>query len=102
MIGIGRILDVAPLGPLFTFDMFGVSMHGLDDDSSVSDVVTFGFTSAKVASYYMDPPLSFDSMSGFVSGYNGISAEYNNDMSVFEYSPMSLYFPMITSSTPTT
>ena len=102
MIGTCRILDVAPLGPLFAFDMFKVSMHGLDDDSSISDVITFGFTFVKGASYYIDPPLSFDSMSRFVTHYNGISTEYNNDMSVFEYSLVSLYFPMITSPTPTT
>ena len=29
-----------------------------------------------------------------------MSAEYHNDMNIFEYSPMSLHFPIIASSTP--
>ena len=76
-------------------------MHELDDDGYIPDVVAFDFTSVKRASDYVDPPLYFDSMYGFVSRYDDMSAEYNNDMSVFEYSPMSLHFPMIASLTPT-
>ncbi|KAL6321576.1 hypothetical protein AAG906_024569 [Vitis piasezkii] len=41
-IGIGRILDAAPRGPLSTFDISGVSVL---DDESVLDVVTSDFAS---------------------------------------------------------
>ena len=101
MIGIGRILDVAPRGPRSTFGMFKFSMHELDDDGYVPNVVTFDFTYVKGATDYVDPPLYFDFMSRFVTRNDGMFAEYNNDMSVFKYSHVSLHFPMIASPTPT-
>ncbi|KAL6329575.1 hypothetical protein AAG906_022152 [Vitis piasezkii] len=70
MIGISRILDAAPHGPHFSFDMFGVSMLELDGDDSITDVATPDFTSVEGAPDPMDPPLSFDSMSGFVTRYD--------------------------------
>ena len=80
-IGIGRILDVAPRGLHSAFDIFGVFVL---DDESVLDVVTSDFTSVKEASDSVDPPLSSDTMSGFVTRFDGIS-DGNNDMSIFEY-----------------
>ena len=56
----------------------------------------------KGASDYVDPHLSFDSMSGFVTHYDDMSVEYNNDISVFEYSPVLFHFHMIASLTPIT
>ena len=50
----------------------------------------------------MNPPLSFDTMSGFVTHYDGMSTGYHNDMRIFEYSTVSLHFPVIASPTPTT
>ncbi|RVW91014.1 Retrovirus-related Pol polyprotein from transposon 17.6 [Vitis vinifera] len=60
-IGIDRILDAAPRGPLSAFDISGVSVL---DDESVLDVVTSDFASVEGASDSVDPPLSFDTMSG--------------------------------------
>ena len=102
MMGIGRILDASPHEPHFGLDLFGVSMLELDNDGSAPNVVAFNFTSVEGASDYVEPHLSFDSMSKFVTLYDDMSVEYNNDMSVFECSPMSLHFPMIASPTPTT
>ena len=67
-----------------------------------SDVLDFDFTFVEGASDYVDPHISFDSMSGFVSRYDNMSVEYKNNISVFEYSLVSLHFPMIASPTPIT
>ena len=98
MISIGRILNVRPR---YAFDMFGVFMLEIDDDDFVTDV-SHDIISVKGASDSMDPPLSFDTMSEFVTHNDGMSVEYHNDMSIFKYSPMSLHFLVIASSTPTT
>ena len=42
----------------------------------------------------MDPPFSFDTMSGFVTRFDDISDD-NNDMSIFEYLTVSQHFPLI-------
>ena len=49
----------------------------------------------------MDPPLSFDTMSRFVTRFDDVS-NGNNDMSIFEYLHVSQHFPLITLSAPTT
>ncbi|RVW91379.1 Retrovirus-related Pol polyprotein from transposon 17.6 [Vitis vinifera] len=97
-IGIGRILDAAPRGPLSAFDISGVSVL---DDESVLDVVTSDFASVEGASDSVDPPLSFDTMSGFVTRFDDIS-DGNNDMSIFEYLNVSQHFPLIAPPAPTT
>ena len=102
MIGIGRILDATPHGPHFTFDMFGVSMLEMDGDDSITEVATPDLTSVEGASNPVDPPFSFDSMSGFVTHYDVMSYRNNNDMSIFEYLPMSQHFPLITPQAPKT
>ena len=48
----------------------------------------------------MDLPLSFDTMSGFVTRYDDIS-DGNNDISIFEYLPVSQHFPLIKLPEPT-
>ena len=80
-IGIGSILDAAPRGPHSAFDIFRVFIL---DDESVLDVVTSDFTSVEGASDSVDPPLSSDTISGFVTCFDDIS-DGNNDMSIFEY-----------------
>ncbi|KAL6322740.1 hypothetical protein AAG906_018621 [Vitis piasezkii] len=102
MIGIGRILDAAPHGPHSTFDMFRVSMLEMDGDDSITDVATPDFTFVKRVSDPVDPSLSFDSMSGFVTHYDVMSDGNNNEMSIFEYLPMSQHFPLIAPQAPTT
>ncbi|RVW66310.1 hypothetical protein CK203_066206 [Vitis vinifera] len=101
MIGIGRILDGVPHGPRSVLDMFGAFMLEIDDDDS-STVVTPDVITVGGVSDFVDPLLSFDTMSGFVIRFNDVAGGNNNDMSVFEYSPMSLHFPLIVPSTPTT
>ena len=85
MIGIGRILDTAPHRPHSVFDLFGVSMLKLDGDDSIIDVATPDFTSTEGTSNPVDSPLSFYSMSGFVTRYDVMFDGNNNDISIFEY-----------------
>ena len=67
MMGIGHILDAAPREPCYDLDLFEASMLELDDDGSIPNVVSFEFTYVEGASDYVDPHLSFDSMSRFVT-----------------------------------
>ena len=101
MIGTGRILDAAPHEPRSALDMFGAFMLEIDDDDSVT-VVTPDVITIEGAFDSMDPPFSFDTMSRFVTRFDDVVGRNNNDMSVFEYSPMSLQFPLIVPLTPTT
>ena len=50
----------------------------------------------------MDPHFSFDSMSRFVTRYDVISDGNNNDISIYEYLPVSQHFPLIAPQAPTT
>ena len=94
MIGTGCILDVSPPGPRFAFDVFGISMLEFDDDGLVATDITHDTVSVEGASDSVDPPLSFDTMFGFVTRFDDIS-DGNNDMSIFEYSLVSQHFPLI-------
>ena len=88
MIGTGRILDVSLPGPRFSFDVFGISMLEFDDDGLVATDITHDTVSVEGESDSVDPPLSFGTMSRFVTRFDGIS-DGNNDMSIFEYSLVS-------------
>ena len=94
MIGTGRILDVSPPRPRFSFDVFGISMLEFDDDGLVATDITHDTVSVEGVSDSVDPPVSFDTMSGFVTRFDEIS-DGNNDMSIFEYSLVSQHFPLI-------
>ena len=49
----------------------------------------------------MDPPISFDTMSEFVTRFDDISYG-NNDMSIFKYLHVSQHFPLIAPRAPIT
>ena len=100
MIGTGHILDAAPHGPCSALDMFEAFMLEIDDDDSVA-VVTPDVITVEGAFDYVDPSFSFDTMSTFVTHFDDVVGGNNNVMSVFEYSPVSLNFPLIISPTPT-
>ena len=77
-----------PHEPCSALDMFGAFMLEIDDDDS-STVVTHDVITVGGVSDFVDPLLSFDTMSGFVIRFNDVAGGNNNDMSVFEYSPVS-------------
>ena len=99
MIGTGRILDASSPRPRSSFDVFGTSMLEFDGDGLVSTDITHDTISVEGASDSVDPPLSFDAMSGFVTRFDDIS-DGNNDMSIFEYLLVSQHFPLITPPAP--
>ena len=99
MINTGRILDVSPPGPRFAFDVFGISMLEFYDDGLVATNITHDTVSVEGASDSVDPPLSFYTMSGFVTRFDDIFY-CNNDMSIFEYSLVSQHFPLIAPPAP--
>ena len=99
MIGTGRILDASSPRPRSSFDVFRTSMLEFDGDGLVSTDITHDTISVEGASDYVDPPFSFDAMSGFVTRFDDIS-DGNNDMSIFEYLLVSQHFPLITPPAP--
>ena len=74
----------------------------MDGDDSITNVATPDFISIEGASGPVDPPLSFHSISGFITRYDVLSNGNNNDMSIFEYLPVSQHFPLIAPQAPTT
>ena len=72
-----------------------------DDDGIVATDIIHNIVSVEGAFDSVYPPLSFDTMSGFVTHFYDIS-NGNNNMSIFKYFPVSQHFPFITPSAPTT
>ena len=99
MIDTGRILDASPPRPRSAFDEFGISMLKFNGDGLVATDITHDTVYVEGASDSVDPPLSFDTMFGFVTYFDDIS-DGNNDMSIFEYSLVSQHFPLIAPSAP--
>ena len=99
MMTVSQITNTVQLQPISPFDMFGVStievLDGpqtiliselLEDDSSLFE----GTISLVEGAFdFMDPPLSFDVLSGFVSRFDDVSIASFMDLSIFEYSPVS-------------
>ena len=102
MIGTVRILDAAPPRPRSIFDMLGISMLEINDNNRlVATDIIHNTVSVEGESESVDPPLSFDTMFGFVTFFDDIS-DGKNDMSIFEYFFVSQHFPLITPPAPTT
>ena len=101
MIGTGHILDAFSPRPQSAFDVFGISMLKFNGDELVATDITHDTVSVEGASDSVNPPFSFDTMSGFVTLFDDIS-NGNNDMSIFEYLLVSQHFPFIAPPAPTT
>ena len=99
MIDTGRILDATSPRPRRAFDVFRISMLKFDSDGLVATDITHDTISFEGASDSVDPPLCFDTMSGFVTRFDDIS-DGNNDMSIFEYLLVSQHFPLIAPPVP--
>ena len=63
-------------------------MLEFDGDVLVATNITHDTIYVEGASDFVDPPLSFDTMSGFFTRFDDFSYG-NNDMSIFEYLHMS-------------
>ena len=102
MIGTDRILDAAPPRPCSVFYMFGISMLEINDGNGiVATNIIHNPVSVEGVFDSVDPPLSLETMSRFVTRFDDIS-DGNNDMSIFEYLLVSQHFPLITPPAPTT
>ena len=99
MIDTGSILDASPSVPRSAFDVFGISMLEFDGDGLVATNSTHDTVSVEGASNSVDPPLSFNTIFGFVTHFDDFSND-NNDMSIFEYLPVSHHFPLIAPPAP--
>ena len=99
MIGTGRILDASSPRPRSACDVFGISMLEFNGDGLVATDITHDTVSVEEASNSVDPPLSFDTMSGFVTHFDDIS-DGSNDMSIFKYFLVSQHFPLIAPPVP--
>ena len=76
-------------------------MLEIDDDGLVATDIIHNTVSVQEASDFVEPLLSFDTMFGFVTRFDDIF-DGNNDMSIFEYLPVSQHFPLIAPPAPTT
>ena len=74
-------------------------MLKFNGDELVATHITHDTVSVKGASDSVGPPLSFDTMSGFVIRFDDFF-DGNNDMSIFEYLPVSQHFPLIAPPAP--
>ena len=101
MIGISHILDASSPRPRSAFDVFGISMLEFNGDGLVATNITHDTISVEGAFDSVDPPLSFDTMSGFVTRFDDFFDD-NNDMSIFKYLPVSHHFLLIAPPAPTT
>ena len=99
MISTGLILDASSPWPRSAFDVFRISMFEFDGDGLVATDITHDTVSVEGAFDSMDPPLSFNTMSKFVTRFDDIS-DGNNDMSIFEYLLVSQHFPLIAPPAP--
>nr|CAN83640.1 hypothetical protein VITISV_001524 [Vitis vinifera] len=99
MMTVSQIADIVQLQPVSAFDMFGVStievFEGTQtlpvpelpkDDSSLFEGIV---SPVEGASDLVDPPLSCDVLSGFVSRSDDVSVASSMDLSIFEYSSVS-------------
>ena len=97
-----QIVEVVKPESASPFDLFGISAIEVTEeietvlapklmkDVIVGDVEfedTFGFIEG--ASDFLDPPLSFDILSGFISRSDNVYDSVSMDLSIFEYFPVS-------------
>ena len=74
-------------------------MLEFDGDGLVATDIAHDTIFVEGASDSVDPPLSFDTMSGFVTPFDDFSND-NNDMSIFKYLPVSQHLPLIAPPAP--
>ena len=71
------------------------------DDIVVDDLFEATVGPVEKASNFVDPPISFDVLSGFVSRSDNVHDSSSMDLSIFEYLLVSCYITLFAHSTPT-
>ncbi|RVW29874.1 hypothetical protein CK203_102244 [Vitis vinifera] len=97
-----QIEKIAPLELVSPFDLFGVPIIEITEEIKVTptpeiaeDVIVVGglfdgpVGLVEEESDFVDPPLSLDVLSGFVSRHDYVSDSSSMDLSIFEYFPVS-------------
>ncbi|WJZ94855.1 hypothetical protein VitviT2T_013680 [Vitis vinifera] len=106
--------EMAPPELASPFDLFGVSVLEIDEEIQVAPtpevvedvIVAVDLFDGPVglvegASDLVDPPLTFDVLSGFVSRHDYVSDFSSMDLSTFEYLPVSHVIDLSAPSSPT-
>ena len=109
-----QIKEIAPPELASPFDLFWVfvlkiakEIHAAPASEIAEDVLAIdGLFDGPVGlvegvSDFVDPPLSFDVLSGFVSRHDDVSDFSSMDLSIFEYLPVSYVIALSTLSSPT-
>ncbi|RVW40338.1 Retrovirus-related Pol polyprotein from transposon 17.6 [Vitis vinifera] len=102
MLGISQFLDTVQREPFSPLELFGVSVIEIaEEDQTVPAPELSAFVIPTVdmyegtvgpiegASDSVDPPLSFDILSGFVTRFDCVSDDSVMDLSIYEYSSVS-------------
>ena len=110
---LSQIEEIALLELTSPFDLFGVSILEIAKEIQATptseiaeDVITVdGLFDGPVGlvegvSDFVDPPLSFDVLSGFVSRHDDVFDSSSMDLSIFEYLPVSHVIALSTPSLP--
>ncbi|RVW53449.1 Transposon Ty3-I Gag-Pol polyprotein [Vitis vinifera] len=92
-LSLSQIEETIQPGLASSFDLFGVFAIELADESLT--------TRSGGASDFVDPPLSFDVLSGFVSRSDVVFDDPSMDLSMFEYLPASRDIALLVPSSPT-
>ncbi|RVW25048.1 Transposon Tf2-2 polyprotein [Vitis vinifera] len=102
MLGISQFLDIVQCEPFSPLELFGVSVIEITEkDQTVPAPELSAFVIPTIdmyedtvgpiegASDSVDPPLSFDILSGFVTRFDCVSDDSVKDLSIYEYSSVS-------------
>ena len=114
VMSLSQIEEIAPPEPASPFDLFGVSVLEIAEEIQVAPapeitkdvIVVDGLFDGPVglaegASDFVDPPISFDVLSGFVSRHDYVSDFSSMDLSIFEYFPVCHVIALSAPSSPT-
>ena len=113
LMSLSQIEEIALPKLASPFNIFGVSVLKIAEEIQVAptpeiaeDVIDVdGLFDGPVgqvegASDFVDPPLSFDVLSGFVSCHDDVSDSSSMDLSIFEYLPISHVIDLSAPSSP--
>ena len=102
MMSMSQITEMVQLEPTSPFDLFGVfaikvaeeiqtvlALELMEDITVGDDLFEGTFSSIKGAPNFVDPRLSFDILSGFISHFDDVYDSTSMDLSIFKYFPVS-------------
>ncbi|KAL6344125.1 hypothetical protein AAG906_029793 [Vitis piasezkii] len=103
-LSLSQIEETIQPGLASSFDLFGLTAPALEsaeDLIAFDDLIDSHVGIVEGASDFVDPPLSFDVLSGFVSRSDVVFDDPSMDLSMFEYLPASRDIALLVPSSPT-